>query len=347
MKEGNYMCTSIEITAKNGEHFWGRTMDLALPMFGEDPEHDLGARGMITTIPAGAEVGSQLSKWQAEYATMGVGVGGTPILFDGINEHGLAGDLQVLFESTADSLENIQQRQQTPVINTEFVTYVLTHFKSVEEIRQNYQKFAVVDQAIVLNGQSISFPLHYNFVDETGDGVVLEPVDHGSFRLYDSVGIMTNSPEYNWHTVNLRNYIGLNDINLKQPKTYKNGVTLNPIEGGTGYGMAGLPGSYTAPDRFVRSFIVANTMDDFEAQDGIAQLYAAFRPVIIPRGIERNTPEDALSDYTRYWVGYDLKKRKLYVQTGVGLAFTGKSLDPNVATISFDQIDTSNHIHEI
>lgn len=35
------MCTNIEITAKNGEHFWGRTMDLALPMFGEDPEHDL------------------------------------------------------------------------------------------------------------------------------------------------------------------------------------------------------------------------------------------------------------------------------------------------------------------
>lgn len=26
------MCTNIEITAKNGEHFWGRTMDLALPI---------------------------------------------------------------------------------------------------------------------------------------------------------------------------------------------------------------------------------------------------------------------------------------------------------------------------
>ncbi|MGY1575467.1 hypothetical protein ACW5BZ_00025 [Pediococcus pentosaceus] len=55
------MCTNIEITAKNGEHFWGRTMDLALPMFGEDPEHDLGARGMITTIPAGVDIDSQLA----------------------------------------------------------------------------------------------------------------------------------------------------------------------------------------------------------------------------------------------------------------------------------------------
>lgn len=131
------MCTNIEITAKNGEHFWGRTMDLALPMFGEDPEHDLGARGMITTIPAGVDIDSQLVNWQADYAAMGIGIGGTPILFDGINEHGLAGDLQVLFESTADTLENIQQRQQVPVMNTEFVTYVLTHFKSVKEIREN------------------------------------------------------------------------------------------------------------------------------------------------------------------------------------------------------------------
>lgn len=341
------MCTNIEITAKNGEHFWGRTMDLALPMFGENPEHDLGARGMITTIPAGVDIDSQLANWQADYAAMGIGIGGTPILFDGINEHGLAGDLQVLFESTADTLENIQQRQQVPVMNTEFVTYVLTHFKSVKEIRENYQNFAVVDQPTMLNGHSISFPLHYSFVDESGDGVVLEPVDNGSFKLYDSVGVVTNSPEYNWHTVNLRNYIALNDLNIKQPKTYKNGVTLNPIEGGTGYGLTGLPGTYTSPDRLVRSFMVANLMDDFEAEDGIAQLYAAFRPVIIPRGMERNTSEDILSDYTRYWSGYDLKQRKVYIQTGRGLAITAKCLNQTATTISFDEVDTGNYIHEI
>ncbi|MEE6667256.1 hypothetical protein PS423_07655 [Pediococcus acidilactici] len=30
------MCTSIELTAENGAKFWGRTMDLAMTMFGED-----------------------------------------------------------------------------------------------------------------------------------------------------------------------------------------------------------------------------------------------------------------------------------------------------------------------
>lgn len=78
------MCTNIEITAKNGEHFWGRTMDLALPMFGEDPEHDLGARGMITTIPAGVDIDSQLVNWQADYAAMGIGKVERPFYLTGL-----------------------------------------------------------------------------------------------------------------------------------------------------------------------------------------------------------------------------------------------------------------------
>lgn len=42
------MCTSIELTAENGAKYWGRTMDLAMTMFGEDG----GAESVITTIPA-------------------------------------------------------------------------------------------------------------------------------------------------------------------------------------------------------------------------------------------------------------------------------------------------------
>ena len=337
------MCTSIELTAENGAKYWGRTMDLAMTMFGEDG----GAESVITTIPAEAKVASQLTDWTAKYTTMGVGVKGTPILFDGINEAGLAGDLQVLFESTADSLENLKRRGLTPLMNTEFVTYVLTHFKNVAEIREHYQEFGLADQATQVNGQGFTFPLHYNFVDESGDGVVLEPVENGAFKLYDSVGVVTNSPEYSWHTTNLRNYLGLTDVDVKDPRTYKNGVTLPPIEGGTGYGMAGLPGSYTSPARFVRSFTIANAMDDFAADRGIAQLYAAFRPVIIPEGIERKTADAPISDYTRYWSGYDLQKRAVYVQTGLGLAFTKQTLNANAQEISYATIDRGDYVHEV
>ncbi|WP_301656131.1 hypothetical protein, partial [Terrisporobacter mayombei] len=72
------------------------------------------------------------------------------------NEAGLAGDLQVLFESTADSLENLKRRGLTPLMNTEFFTYVLTHFKNVAEIREHYQEFGLADQATQVNGQGFT-----------------------------------------------------------------------------------------------------------------------------------------------------------------------------------------------
>lgn len=333
------MCTSIEMTAKNGEVFWGRTMDLSLPMFGE-----LGGevRSVITSFPVGTEIKSQLKSWSALYAVMGIGIRGTSILYDGINEEGLAGDLQVLFETTSASRAEINQRQQIPVMNAEFVTYILTHYRSVAEIRQNYHKFAVLAESMVVHGKTVTTPIHYNFVDPSGNGVVLEATDSGSFKLYDSVGVMTNSPEYDWHVTNLRNYIGLDKWNFRRNRQYRDGKILKPLDAGIGYGLANLPGSYTSIDRFVRSFMIANMMDEFEAKDGINQLYTAFHSVIIPQGVERNSENNTASEYTRYWIGYDLEKRRLYVQPSVGLAFTSKQLDPQISGIEIEEINTGN-----
>lgn len=319
-------------------------MDLSLPMFGE-----MGGevRSVITTMAAGTEIKSQLQSWAAKYAVMGIGIRGTSILYDGINEKGLAGDLQVLFETTAASREEIKQCQQTPVMNAEFVTYILTHYQSVAEIRANYQKFAVLNESMVVHGKVVSTPIHYNFVDATGDGVVLEAVDNGSFKIYDSVGVVTNSPEYDWHVTNLRNYIGLSKWNHRQSRTVKNGLQLKPIDAGIGYGLAHLPGSYTSIDRFVRSFVIANMMDDFDAEDGINRLYTAFHSVIIPQGLERNSENNIASEHTRYWVGYDLNQRRLYVQPSVGLAFTTKQLDLNTNGITTAEINTGNNFYEI
>lgn len=337
------MCTSIEMTAKNGEVFWGRTMDLSLPMFGELGG---GARSVITSFPAGVKIKSQLKSWSALYAVMGIGIRGTSILYDGINEAGLAGDLQVLFETTAASRTEIDQRNQIPVMNAEFVTYILTHYQSVAEIRQNYHQFAVLAESMVVHGKTVTTPIHYNFVDPSGDSVVLEATDRGSFKLYDSVGVMTNSPEYDWHVTNLRNYIGLDKWNLRHRRRYREGQVLKPLDAGIGYGLASLPGSYTSVDRFIRSFMITNMMDEFEAKDGVNQLYAAFHSVIIPQGVERNSENNTASEHTRYWVGYDLEQRRLYVQPSVGLAFTSKQLDPLTADIEIEEINTGNYFDQ-
>lgn len=330
------MCTSIKIAAKSGELFWGRTMDLDLPMFPDKSGAYIPC--MITSIPANIEITSQSKNWKSKYSVLGVGMKGSAVLFDGINEHGLTGDLQVLKECGWGEKAAIESQQKTPLIAEEFVSYILTTFKSVAEIRATIDQFALLNQPYNYGGTSFHFPVHFSFIDESGDGIVLETLEDGSFVTFNYMNVMANSPRYDYHEVNIRNYIGMSNVNMKEDKTLSNGMVLSPIEGGTGYGLFGLPGDYTSPSRFVRAFCLSAALNSFEKEQGINALYSVFRSVIIPQGLERNKKNPAVSDFTRYWSGYDLKERRIYVQTGKGLAFTKKQLDNSLTEISYNEI---------
>lgn len=333
------MCTGIKLVSKEGNVFWGRTMDLNISMFGQ------GANlpSVFVSLPSNIKIEAQSSTWTSKYAVMGVGLAGTPVVYDGINEHGLAGDLQVLMECTHKKEAEFAGTNLEPFIAEEFVSFILTNYKSVAEIRENYQKYAIVDKPFMFHGTPLMFPVHYSFIDSTGDGIVLEPVDNGEFKVYDFMGIMTNSPEYNYHTTNIRNYVGLDTVAKKEKKFTEDSTPLNPIESGTGYGFWGLPGDFTSPSRFVRSFYISNYLGEFPKEDGINELYTAFRSVYIPEGLERTTLQDATTDYTRYWSGYDFDNLEVYVQTGKGLVFSKKTLDKSLKEITYDDIIVGNY----
>ena len=62
---------------------------------------------------------------------------------------------------------------------------------------------------IPLPDLGVTPPLHWILADKWGDCIVLEPTNEG-LKMYDNpLGVMTNSPEFNWHLQNLRQYIGL------------------------------------------------------------------------------------------------------------------------------------------
>ncbi len=333
------MCTSVKIQSKSGEFFWGRTMDLDIPMFPDDSGFYLPS--MITSLPSNTRIDSQLEGWDSKYAVIGVGMKDSTVLFDGINEHGLTGDLQVLKECGWASKESIAAKKKTPMLAEEFVSYVLSTFKSVAEIRKQFDEFMLLDQPYAYGGTDFHFPVHFSFVDETGDGIVLETLEDGSFTIYDHISIMTNSPRYDYHTTNIRNYIGLNNVNVTASKTLSTGAVIDPIEGGTGYGMFGLPGDYTSPSRFVRAFFLSNNLNAFSKEHGINELYSVFRTVFIPKGLERNEKNTNVSDYTRYWSGYDMSERTVFVQTGKGLAITTAKLDDTIESVSYEKIKIS------
>lgn len=336
------MCTNIKLTAKNGDIFFGRTMDLDISMFGEDQGLDLDIT--LATVPKNVEIASQIAPWTSKYAVLGTMTKDTTAMYDGINEHGLTGDMQVLVEATTKNTQDIINEGKTPLLTEEFVLYILSNFKSVAEIKEHYKEFALANEPFIYKGQNLHFPLHYTFIDTTGDGVVLEAVLDGSFKLYDYIDVMTNSPEYSYHTTNIRHYINLSDIDHPTNRVMKDSVNIQPIEHGTGYGLFGLPGDYTSPSRFIRSFYLKNMIDDFESKEGLNKLYGVFRSIIVPRGLEHKKAEASITDYTRYWSGYDVSKKIAYIQSGEGLAITGKELDTTLTDITYHDVHLDDNV---
>ena len=92
-------------------------------------------------------------------------------------------------------------------------------------------------------------PFHYVVYDAAGASIAIEPIG-GKLKIYDNpLGVMTNSPTFDWHMTNLRNYIALNPRNV--PPLKIDGMTFRQF--GEGSGMLGLPGDTTPPSRFVRA----------------------------------------------------------------------------------------------
>ncbi|MGO2476614.1 MAG: linear amide C-N hydrolase [Lacticaseibacillus paracasei] len=338
------MCSSMTIKSLQGDIFWGRTMDYNTSFFHESPVG--GVPGKIVSLPGNKALPTQSAKWITKYAAVGVGIDQSTALFDGVNSEGLAGDLQVLVECSWASADSLKQRGLKAIKGEEFVTLALTTCKNVDEVRALAGEYGLLDEPYEFGGQGVKIPLHYTFVDPSGKGIVVEPTDHGAFKLYDSIGAMTNSPEYGWHETNLRNYVSLNDNNY--PKGSELGdYHIEPIELGTGYGMFGLPGDYTSPSRFLRAMFVSRNLDPFNSKDGIRVLYNALKTVLIPQGLGRDPQHQVLTDYTQYWSGYDLTKKTIFVQDSDTLTMTTKTLDPTITDVTYEDLAKTEQFNQL
>ena len=137
----------------------------------------------------------------------------------------------------------------------------------------------------------------------------------------NQLGVMTNSPPFDWHTTNLRNYLNLSVNNL--PALTLNGssqpVTLKPI--GQGTGMLGLPGDLMPPSRFVRAVAYTQSILPELIQSGhdtVLQAFHILNSFDIPKGLARDdmtADGQILADYTLWTSANDLKAKKFYFRT--------------------------------
>ncbi len=276
------MCTSLTLMTTNQINTLARTMDFAFVL---DPQLIFVPR----QLPIVSEV-DQTSR-PAKYAMMGIGRDlGTYLFADGLNEAGLA-CASLYFPGYATYREAISP----DCINLaphEIVGWLLTNFATLEEVKAAIPKLNVVSTPLKM--MNVITPLHWIITDKTGQTLVIEPMPEGIVIHDNPLGVMTNSPDFNWHLTNIRNYIGVSPHKIDPIQL--NGLSFTPFGGGSG--SIGLPGDYTPPSRFLRALFGREAINPIKTED--ACINAAFHilsAVDIPKG---SVITDEGMDFTQY-----------------------------------------------
>lgn len=289
------MCTSLTYENSRGDHFLARTMDFAF---------ELNGRAMF--MPRNYTIDGDAGAFTTKYGFVGAGRTLNHETFvDGVNECGV-GAAALYFPENAQFVDQASAGKQG-IAPHDFIAWVLGRVKSVADLRQQAANIELVNLPVKLLG--IVTQLHYIISDRTGAAVVLEATKAGLQILDDPVGVMTNSPELDWHLQNLSTYGTLTAD--ERPLHDYLGYQLKTQ--GPGTGAFGLPGDYTSPSRFVRTVFNKHFS---RPTDGIAstlnELQHLLDGVTIPKGVKHKA--DGGDDYTQYRGYMSLDERAYYME---------------------------------
>jgi choloylglycine hydrolase len=298
-------CTGIRIEAQDGSVVYARTLE-----FGADLE------SKVLFLPRQYEfIGTTASgkpglTWNGKFAAIGMNAYGFNVLIDGVNEHGLSAG--GFYMPGYAEYQDINPEEESQVIAPwELVTWILTNFTNVEEVRAALPNIKVA-AAPLADRQGVP-PLHFVAHDESGKSLVIEYVG-GKLYTYDNpIGVITNAPTFDWHSTNLRNYINLSATNV--PAIDLAGVKLSQF--GQGSGLKGLPGDFTPPSRFVRAVALSqDAIAGERVEDAVRTAFHILDSFDIPRGVVRPAEgENEAYEYTQWTSASNLKERTYYFHT--------------------------------
>ena len=237
------MCTGLMLTAADGSVIHGRTAEFGVPLDMSIIAVPRGRR-FVGATPQGDGL-----EYRAKYGAVGISCFGDDGVLDGLNEAGLAA-AAFFFPTVAHYTPVTDENRSRGLSPGDFCTWLVTQFATVAQARQAIVDGSVVVTPTVMPGWGDAPPpFHYVVYDKSGASVVVEPID-GRLVVHDNpLGVITNSPSFDWHMTNLRNYIALDPRNV--PAIEVDGESFSQL--GQGSGMLGLPGDFSPPARFVRA----------------------------------------------------------------------------------------------
>lgn len=267
-------CTGIRLMSEDSGVVYGRSMEWGA--------FDLHSRVVI--IPKGytstalTPEGNNGIEYTAKYGIVGLDMLKKKFISDGMNEKGLAIGL-FYHPGFAKYAPYDKASAKQSLAAQELTNYILSQFSTVDEVREELPKLKVV--GVVEKAIGIEVGAHWMVTDASGKSIVIEYTNE-ELKIHDApLGVITNSPNYDWHMTNLQNYVNLSMYAVTSKKL--NEIKIAPT--GAGSGMIGLPGDNTPPSRFIRAIAWTQTARKLNtAEEGVYETFRILDNFQLPLG---------------------------------------------------------------
>lgn len=313
-------CTGITLHSADGACILARTIEWG----GSDlnSQYVVVPRGYVQQSYTPEGVNGM--EFKAVYGYVGFAVEQKEFIAEGLNEAGLSAGL-FYFPSYGKYSDYDTLSLDECIADLQLVPMILGSCKNIDEVIEKVRSVVVV--AIDPRASTV----HWRFADTSGRQVVLEITD-GQARFYENrLGVLTNSPSFEWQMTNLNNYVNLYAGGADAKEMGE--VRLAPF--GAGSGMLGLPGDVTPPSRFVRAaFYQATAPVPEQALGAVLQAFQILNNFDIPVGVEfkdRKVPS-AIPSATQWTSVADLTNGIIYYRTMYNSAI--RSIDLNAIDFS-------------
>ena len=248
------MCTAI--TYKIKSHYFGRNFD-----------YDISYGEKVVVTPRNFQFKFRKEDiLKTHYAFIGVAavIDDYPLYYDATNEKGLS-IAGLNFPQNAFYRDFIEGKIN--ISPFELIPWILGSFATIKEARESLENLNLVN--INFNNQLPLSPLHW-MISDKDECIVVESVKDG-LKIYDNqIGVMTNSPTFDYQMFNLNNY---QHLSTKDPKNlFSEKVDMDIYS--RGMGGIGMPGDLSSMSRFVKAaFTKLNSISGHSEDESVSQFF--------------------------------------------------------------------------
>lgn len=295
-------CTGISLQAQDHSQIVARSIEWGAS--------ELSTQ--IILVPPKEHVQTRVAEGKAmDYTTrfgyVGFSIEDKSFVVEGLNEKGLSAGL-FFFPKYGRYPTYDPEKSAKTIGDMYFVGWLLGSFDSVKAVREGLKDIRLA--AVMAEAGTV----HFRVADRSGEQIVIEVVD-GQMQIFNNpLGVLTNSPGFQWHLTNLNNYMNWQTGALKDRPF--GAIALSQF--GMGAGLHGLPGDISGPSRFVRAAVMQTTAPALAtAQEAVLYSFKILNAFEIPIGLEMNPGEEKspILSATQWSSATDMTNGKLYYRS--------------------------------